>query len=302
MLSDQFFTVNYSLTIVSSIVGLTLCLITITIIITHRRCRNLTNILSCNTCTAVALYFIFRIVASIYGLRQDWQSHQPACIFRAYCSLALCAILCYSYSIQATSRLFFVVFYKHKYLVTWRSHLIMIIVSWIVSVIISIKPLFYQHGFELEIESRSCVVTPKIVSLSMYTLLIIFIIPLNVVTVFGGVIVYYVRKSSRRIAAIASNVTENAAPAPVPVVRFYRKRELKLVKNLMIQSTIISCGGILYLILVIWHATQKQSPPESFYLLALNLITIFTAFMMIALFLLNKQVKEVALNYVFRHR
>ncbi|CAF0733165.1 unnamed protein product [Rotaria sordida] len=229
MLSDPFFIVNYSLAIVFSIVGLSLCLLTIVITITHRQCHNFTNVLSCNTCTAVTLYFIFRILTCIYGLRQDWQFHQPACIFRAYCSLALCAALCYSYSIQATSRLFFAVFYKHKYLLTWRTHWIMIIVNWIISFIISIQPFFYQHGFELEIESRSCVVTPKIVSISMYTLVIIFIIPLIVVTIFGGIIVYYVRQSSRRIAAVVSNVAENAST--VQVSKRYGKQRTELIKD-----------------------------------------------------------------------
>ncbi|CAF4205112.1 unnamed protein product [Adineta steineri] len=66
------------------------------------------------------------------------------------------------------------------------------------------------------------------------------------------------------------------------------------------QSTIISCGGILYLILVIWLATQQHPPPESFYLLALNLISIFTAIMMIALFLMNKPVKKIVSDYIFQ--
>lgn len=124
-----FFPVNYWLTIASAIIGLTLCLLIIMIVLTHRECHNFTNVLTCNTCVVVVLYFIFQIVTSIFALRQYWQYHQPACVFRAYCSLALCATLCYSYSIQAISRLFFAIFYKHRFLLTWRTHWLLIIVN-----------------------------------------------------------------------------------------------------------------------------------------------------------------------------
>jgi len=248
---------------------------------------------------AIALYFIFRIVESIYALREDWQYYQPACVFRAYCKLGLCAALCYSYSIQAVSRLFFAVFYKHKFLLTWRTHWILILINWVISIVIPIEPLLHQNGFELEIESRNCVVSPKIVSVSMYVVVIVFIIPLNIVTIIYGVIIHHVRQSTRRIATGALNVILSTAQGKSPGPN--GKRELKTMQNMTVQTTIISFGGILYLILVIWHATQQQSPPESFYLLALELISIFTVFMMIALFLMNKTVKRIVFGYIFRN-
>jgi len=248
---------------------------------------------------AAALYFIYRIIDSIYGLRQDWQYHQPACIFRAYCALTFCAVLCYSYSIQAISRLFFAVFYKHKYLLTWHTHWILIIVNWLVGIIISIEPFFYENGFELEIESRVCIVSPKITSVSMYVVVTIFLIPLNTVTIIYGVILYYVRQSTRRVVAIVPNVITSRAQIKAPAPN--GKRELKLMQNLSIQTTLISLGGILYFILVIWHAAQQYSVPESLYLLAVTLIPIFTAIMMIAIFLMNKVVKKIALSYIIHN-
>ncbi|CAF4173598.1 unnamed protein product [Adineta steineri] len=300
MLSDLFFIINYWATIASAIIGIFLCLLIIIIIVTHRQCHTVTNVLTCNTCVAITLYFTFRIVTSIYGLRQDSQDYnQPACIFRAYCSLALCTALCYSYSIQAISRLFFAVLYKYKYLLTWRTHCILIAINWLVSVIIPIKPFFHHDGFGYEEESRSCVVTPKIVSISAYVVVLIFVIPLNIVTIVYGVILYRVRQSTRRIAVVKLDTITSTVHNRTHVPN--GKRELKIMQNMSAQSTIISCGGILYLILVIWLATQQHSPPpESFYLLALNLISIFTAIMMIALFLMNKPVKKIVSDYIFQ--
>jgi len=298
MLSDVFFTIIFSLSIASQIIGLILCFLTILIVSTHRECHNFTNVLTCNTCVAVGLLFIFGITDSYYALHQDWQYNQPACIFRAYCTLALCTALCYSYSIQAISRLFFAVLYKHRYLLTWRTHWILIIINWTVSIIIPIRPLFYPNGFRLEVESRICVVTPKIVSISMYVVAIIFLIPLNVVTIVYGLILHRVRQSSRRIALVKPDVIIITAQPNVHLPN--GKRELKLIQNMLVQSGLISLGGILYLILVIWNAAKQDSAPEPLYLSAVNCIVIFNGFMMIALFLMNKQVRKIALSYVYR--
>jgi hypothetical protein len=247
---------------------------------------------------AVGLYFTFRITDSYYALHQDWQYNQPACVFRAYCTLALCTALCYSFTIQAISRLFFAVLYKHRYLLTWRTHWILIIINWTVSIIIPIRPLLYPNGFRLEVESHSCVVTPKIVSISLYVVTIVFIIPINVVTIVYGLILHRARQSTRRIALVRPDVIIITAQPNVHLPN--GKRELKLIQNMLVQSGLISLGGILYLILVLWNAAKQDSAPEAFYLLAVNGIVIFNGFMMIALFLMNKQVRKIALSYVYR--
>jgi hypothetical protein len=247
---------------------------------------------------AVGLLFIFGITDSYYALRENWQTNQPACVFRAYCTLALCTALCYSYSIQAISRLFFAVLYKHRYLLTWRTHWILIIINWTVSIIIPIRPLFDPNGFGLEVESRTCVVTPKVVSISMYVVPIVFLIPLNVVTIVYGLILYRVRQSTRRIAVVRPDVILITTHPTVHIPN--GKRELKLIKNLSTQSGLISLGGILYLILVFWNAAKQDSAPEPIYLLTFNTRIICNVFMMIALFLMNKQVKKIALSYIYR--
>jgi hypothetical protein len=175
----------------------------------------------------------------------------------------------------------------------------LILINWVISIVKPIEPLLHQNGFELEIESRNCVVSPKIVSVSMYVVVIVFIIPLNIVTIIYDVIIHHIRQSTRRIATGAHNVILNTVQGKSPGPN--GKLVLKTTQNIAVQTTIIPFGGILYLILVIWHATQQQSPPESFYLLALELISIFTVFMMIALFLMNEAVKRIVFGYIFQN-
>jgi ABC-type Fe3+-siderophore transport system permease subunit len=76
------------------------------------------------------------------------------------------------------------------------------------------------------------------------------------------------------------------------------KRELKLMSNILILVCILICGGISYLVLVLWHATQKQSSPKSFYLLAMITILIVTAIKMVTLFCMNKEVKNITIKYL----
>jgi glucan phosphoethanolaminetransferase (alkaline phosphatase superfamily) len=75
-------------------------------------------------------------------------------------------------------------------------------------------------------------------------------------------------------------------------------REMKLMKNILILVGILVCAGIPYLTLVIWHVTQKRPPAEPTYLLAMIAISVFFAIKMIILFYMNKEVKNVAVEYI----
>ncbi|CAF2672926.1 unnamed protein product [Rotaria sp. Silwood2] len=81
------------------------------------------------------------------------------------------------------------------------------------------------------------------------------------------------------------------------------KREIKLARNMVILVGIFAGGGALCLCLTVWRGVQPDSkPPESFYLLSINAITLFTALMMVALFSLNKQIKGICVGYISGRR
>jgi hypothetical protein len=79
-----------------------------------RPCHTITDLLICNTSAIVIIYTICNFVTAVYDLREDCALNQPACICRTYLFLVLDVALCYLYSIQAISRLFFVVLHKQK--------------------------------------------------------------------------------------------------------------------------------------------------------------------------------------------
>jgi hypothetical protein len=125
----------------------------------------------------------------------------------------------------------------------------------------------------------------------MYAIVTGFIIPLSISMVIYGKIFYQSHRSSRRIAALALNAITTYIPNT--------RREMKLARNMIMVEGIFAGVGTPFLILVLWHAIQPNSPPpESFYLLSINAISIFFAFMMIALFCMNKSVKDAARGYL----
>lgn len=110
MLSNLFYTVNFALSIVASIIALMFAFLLIIIDVVNKQCHTVANLLTCNTTVAIIFYTITVLQSNILGLREDGLYYQPACTFRAYCLVMACATICYSYSIQPISRLFFAVF------------------------------------------------------------------------------------------------------------------------------------------------------------------------------------------------
>jgi hypothetical protein len=267
----------------------------IIIVVINRQCRTITSMMMCNTAAATIIYSILQLISAGYGLRDDWSTNQPACLFRSYCYNGVCIAVISSYTVQSISRLFFSVLYKYKYLLSWRVHCYLIIANYLLTIVGPIPLVFMKNGCGLELESRLCTVTTKVFSASMWAVTITYLFPLSIVTVVYGIIFYCARQSTRRIGICASNKTSHA------VTNNYVpnwNREMKLMKNILILIGILICAGIPYLTLVIWHVTQKQPPLEPTYLLAMIAISVFFAIKMIVLFYMNKEVKNVAIEYI----
>jgi len=287
MLTDLFFKINFSISIIASIFGLILSIITIFTISFERQLHSVTNLLTCNTSLAVGLYLIFSLIASIYGLNEKWSLNQPACQFRAYIFVVSCTALLYSHSIHAISRLFFVIFHKYRYLLTWRIHWILVIISWVLGIFLPIEPFFFNNGYIYENESRLCTCTTKTTLTATYIIITAFIIPFNIVTIIYSLLICHAHKSTRRVRPIQSNI----------IVPPNIGREIILIRNMTILLFILLGGGIPYLILVIWNGIKINNPPEYLYLLIINSITICTALMMLLLFTLNKDLKKKTYNF-----
>ena len=295
MPSDLFFLISFALVIFASLVGLVFGVITILIVALHRHSRTINNLLTCNTCVAVVFYSIVVIISSSYGFRLDWTLTAPHCTLRAYLFNVAIAATCHSKALHALSRLFSAVFYKHQFLSTWRTHYLMMVGNWILCCLICLLPFFVEHGFVLEPESRSCVVSSKRTLLALYTSLTSCILPFNVIIMVYGMIFFHVHRSTRRIRALRTDPASTQQS-----LAGKNTREIKLMKQMLIQTSILLVGGPLFLFLIVWHAIESKSAPEFLYLLAFNAMTLAASIVTVVQLLMDDKLKQVAKQALLR--
>ncbi|CAF4108107.1 unnamed protein product [Rotaria sp. Silwood2] len=263
MPSDLFYIINYASKLVIALIGLTFSFIIIFTIVTNRQCHTVSNLLTCNTCIAATIHLILALIASIAGVGKAWAWDTPYCIARGYTFVAVIETFCYSYSMQALSRF-----------------------------LVPTLPLVFIHGsFGLEVESRGCVLTSKAFSAAIFCATASFSVPLSLVIVVYGIIFYNVRQSTRRVMPFVSNnnisSTKNNA-----------KRELKIVQQLVIQSGCLSCGGIFYLINILWHKLSDIPLPKPMYLIGFSFMTNMISLMTVFQFFMNRNVKEIVVPHI----
>lgn len=297
MLPTLFYTINFSISIVASSISILIGFLMIIIVIINPQCRTITNLMMCNTALATMIYSFFQIFFAGYGIREDWFSSQSACVFRAYCYTAVYVAVPASYAVQSISRLFFAVLYKYKYkyLLSWRMHSYLILINYLLSILGPIPIIFVKNGYVLEAESRLCLTTTKVFAASILSISIAYLFPLSIVTIVYSIIFYRARQSTCRVgAALASRTANGGRNSYVPNL----KREMTLMKNIVILVGILVIAGMPYLTLVLWHAIQTYLPPEPFYLLALIIITSSFAIKMIVLFCMNKEIRNITIAYL----
>jgi hypothetical protein len=293
MLTSSFYTLNSIVSILCSTIALIFGIIFVFILITHPTCRSPNNLLVGNIHIVMCFYCVVSIIASVYGFHEDWARTQPLCVFRGYCLFMACVCICYSHLIQSISRLFFTVFYNHKYLLSYRVHWYLIVFNWTIGMLVPIGPLFIANSYSYENESRLCILTRRNFPLAICCLAVCFAIPLGIAFTIYSIIFLYVYRSSRRIGPtkVDSSISQSSN----------MKRELTLARNMLIIIGIFSGGGIPYLILILWCGLKLENlPPEGVYLPTVTAVSIFGTLMIIALFIMNYQVRNTAFSYLTR--
>ena len=287
MPSDLFYVINYSLKFVVTLIGLVFGFIIILTVIFKQQCHTVANLLVCSTCLGTIGHMTIAFVAAIYGVGDHWAWAEPYCTIRGYLSVSFIGTMCYSYSLQAVSRMFFAVFYKYPYLLSMRTHLIMVIANWCLGFSVAAIPLlFYERGYGLEIESRACIMSSKVFGAAMFASIFSYSIPLGIVTLVYGVIFYQVRQSSRRVTAF--NDTSNSN-----LTRTNAKRELRIARQLVQQSGCLLGAGGLYLVNMFWQKFTTIPLPKPMYLVGFTIMTNMFSLMIVFQFFMNKSVRDI---------
>jgi hypothetical protein len=98
-------------------------------IILHRTLRTVPNLLTANFSFALLIYAITIIAQLIVGLQSRDQVEEDLCIFLSFVTMIGTDAICYSYLVTAISQYFFNILYRRKYLLTFRIHWLIILLS-----------------------------------------------------------------------------------------------------------------------------------------------------------------------------
>ena len=245
------------------------------------KCRSVLNFLTINSC-ATFLLLMFAVLTQIPLLFSREQfSRDPyaiSCRFRAFLFLFACMAKNGSHFIQAISRYFTVILYKHRFLLTYRTNGILIILSWLYSLLISagmfISPVSYQY----EPESRFCLLTTKLFQTSFTLSIVGFSVP-------SGIMVFL-------YSAILKHITQPNRVQPNNVITVRNnKRDAKVFRNTLLLLLLGTVGGTPYFVSILTNKTTKT--PSIFYSLVILCLALSGIAETVAIFCMNKDVRTI---------
>ncbi len=158
--------------LISSIfLGFIFCVSFICISAGFRSCRSILTLLSANSCIAGLIFNGVQLINALLLFRDDiylsTSNYNQYCEIRNYLMHVSGSLLYYSYCVQSISRLFFVVFYKHTFLLTYHVHFILIAIQWTVGLMLPMSILTSSHR-QYQTDTSQCFITIKNVSQTLF--------------------------------------------------------------------------------------------------------------------------------------
>ena len=257
----------------SMIVSSTVCLIVVSITYLTPDLHTPTNLLICNTCLCNLSYAMMATINSlifyIQSISSDW-----SCRIRGYLSYVCLNLVIYSYTIQAISRLFWTVFYRHQYLLTYTCHLRLIIIQISLAFLLPLPSLITK-----DIVSRSfrmCTVPMKQRLHAFYLLSIIYIIPFLIVLILYAIIYRHITHATINLQRSSHRM----------------KRDRELARNILILLSVFLFGGFPTVIYII-ASSQMNYTPRILLLFAILAPSISVDVERIITVILNKDIGKV---------
>jgi len=214
------------------IISITLSFFIMLLIFFTKTLHSPANLLTCNTCLATVLYCIITAI-QICFFYMEFTFSDCWCRILAYLYFACLNMVSYSYAVQGLSRLFFIVLHRHHHLLHYKSHIIFIICQICISFFISLPSLITK---DVVFRPLCICLIPSTKFIHVgYAFISSYFIPFFIVTIIYGVIYYRVKKSSITIRQSLHVI----------------KRDLELIRNILILFIIFLLAGIPSIIYII---------------------------------------------------
>ena len=200
-----------------------------------------------------------------------------SCRIRGYVCLIACVVKTSAYLSQAFSRYFITVLNQHRRLLTFRTHIIMIIMNWLYSMILSSLMLISPIAFQYEVESRFCILTGKIFDTSFTLMCLAFVVPVWIIILLYGLIVWHmtcIDRTRLNAASIKNN-----------------KRNVKVFQNILVLILIVVVGGTPYLSLIILNCILTV--PWPLYSISILCIAFSACIESVTIFFTNEDIRKI---------
>jgi hypothetical protein len=273
---------------------LIIVLFTLTVLITiilnwRQQCHSVVNLLMCNSCASLfTLAITYSIQTPSFIQQIYFDAPQPSSLFcKISASLATFStgVVAHSCIVQAVSRFFITILYKHKYLVTYRTHWIVIIISWVTNVIIAasmfISPLAYQY----DPESHFCTLTAHNFLSSILVSILFVAVTVIILLILYGIIFHHTLYHTRINPHSASTLRA--------------RRNKRVFENILFSVSVHAVGGIPYIICIIMNRTSQA--PWPLYSIAVLCLSYTSAIHAVFLLLINDQVKQILVAKLTGH-
>ncbi|CAF0836622.1 unnamed protein product [Adineta steineri] len=265
----------YAVCLLSGIISIIAIVISIFILIlvwrTKPQLHTVRHLLMCNTSIASILYCIIQSINYIFLIFLPSEKTDLGCRWRGYFAyLSICGIS-YSYFIQAISRFFIsILSHKYRWLTTFKAHYILILIQWFTVIIIPLPAIITK---DIHYRPTSlCWVPLKYIIHVIYTFFAYYIFPALCICIIYIYIYHRVKRITNH---------------PDTLFRFPNgeKRDLELLRNIMILLGIYWLGGIPSILFVI-------TANKSIYLISIISISLTVAVEKICTSILDRDIRQ----------
>ncbi|CAF1334059.1 unnamed protein product [Adineta steineri] len=249
------------------------CLLIITLIIITRNLHSSTNLLVSSTCLSTLFYLVISTLNAFIFYTASVSTDWP-CRIRGYLYYFSLNIVIYSYVIQAVSRLFWTVLYKHRCLLSMKCHIYLIIFKICISFLLPLSCIITKDI--VFVPFKMCLVLPKYIIHEFYLLITSFIIPIVIITIIYGIIYHHTIRST-------ANFRQTLHGA---------KRDAELARNILILLGIFLFGGIPSAIYIV-VSSKGEAAPSIIFLFAITTPSMAIAIEKIMTIVLNRDIRQV---------
>lgn len=262
----------YSILVLSGCLSIVLAMFIIVMITRTKTLHSPANLLVLNTSVATISLVIICFINVSYFFTETVLT-DAECRIQAYITYVFLTLTAYSYVIQSISRLFFTVFPQYRSMLSYKSHLLLILSEICGSFLIPLPSLVTRDVTYRPLSI--CLIPMKYILHVAYFFLSSYFIPLFVVIAVYLIIHRRVRLSSRLLHQASRS----------------SRRDLELTRNILILFTIFLLAGFPAFIYVL-VAKITSLPLMSFYMFTVSSTCLAAAIEKYTVIVLNRELRR----------